>query len=178
MAKLHMSRLRPLLPGIILVALAAWAPHLLVFSQQSPGPSVDLQIIVVRSAEQAGQILARLHQGEDFATLAREVSIDPNASAGGYVSDVDPRTLRPELRSELASMKPGDLSSVIPAAAAFVILKLLSARGVLTASPANPSSPGMGPNRRASGRLGIQYPADVAGQVLADLLFEKFPKPV
>src|SRR5579859_3754241 len=38
---------------------------------------------------------------------------------------------------------------------------------------------GMGPNRdlHLAGKGAIQYPADVAGQVLADMLFQKFPKP-
>ena len=38
---------------------------------------------------------------------------------------------------------------------------------------------GMGPNRdlHLAGKGAIQYPADVAGQVLADMAFQQFPKP-
>ena len=38
---------------------------------------------------------------------------------------------------------------------------------------------GMGPDRdlHSAGKAAIQYPADVAGQVLADMLFERYPKP-
>src|SRR5690242_19867165 len=70
----------------------------------------------------------------------------------------------------------------------FVILKLLdrkteqkaqgSATGLLAANQ-GATGQGMGPNRdlHLAGKGAIQYPADVAGQVLADMLFQKFPKP-
>ncbi|HEX3987584.1 MAG TPA: FG-GAP-like repeat-containing protein [Acidobacteriaceae bacterium] len=174
----HSSRYRLLFLGAVALLFACWWPRLSVFSQEFRTPSVDLQVIVVHSAEQADQALARLRRGEDFAAVARKVSIDPNAATGGYVRNADPRTLRPELRTALVSMKPGSLSGVIPVAGDFVILRLLSSRGGLEPPvQADASSLGMGPNRRAALRPGIQYPADVAGQVLADMLFEKYPKP-
>ncbi|HEY6448499.1 MAG TPA: FG-GAP-like repeat-containing protein [Acidobacteriaceae bacterium] len=143
-------------------------------SAQAPSSAhVDLQVIVVRTQAEAEQVLARLKHGEDFAQVARAVSIDPNASSGGYVRGADPAALRPELRRALAALQPGEISAPIAVGAAFVFVKLLS--GAVTA-PAPASGQGMGPNRKAAGG-GVIYPADVAGQVLADLLFEKFPKP-
>ena len=145
-------------------------------SQDSPFGRLDLQVIVVRTAANADQVLGRLKRGDDFAQVAREFSIDANASTGGYVRGVDPANLLPELRSALASMKPGDISAPLQVSGAFVILKLLSG------SPPAPSAQssaeqGMGPDRKSAAGKTVQYPADVAGQVLADILFEKYPKP-
>jgi len=142
----------------------------------APG-AVDLQVIVVRSQADADAASARLKRGENFAAVARQVSIDPNASAGGYVRGADAASLRPELRTALAAMHPGDISLPIPVFGAFVIVRLL--RGTLSAAAPPQEAPGqgMGANRKTDATRGVEYPADVAGQVLADLLFEKYPKP-
>ena len=150
--------------------------------------TVSLQVIVVDSEAKAQTALQRLKAGEDFASVAKQMSIDPNAGDGGYVAGADPALLRPELREVVASMKPGDVSGAIQTPTGYVILKLLRrtpaapAQGNPSApAAAAPSSPGqgMGPNRDllVAGKGAIQYPADVAGQVLADMLFQKFPKP-
>src|SRR6202167_4415240 len=59
---------------------------------------VTLQVIVVPSSEEAEQVLQRLNKSEDFAALAREKSIDPTASAGGYMGKFATADLRTELR--------------------------------------------------------------------------------
>ena len=66
----------------------------------SPG-RVRLQVIVVDTEAKAEEALARLKKGEDFGELAKENSIDPNASSGGNVGEVDLDTLRPELRDAI-----------------------------------------------------------------------------
>lgn len=43
----------------------------------------NLRQIIVRREEQAQAVLARLRGGEEFAKVAREVSLDPSAKAGG-----------------------------------------------------------------------------------------------
>jgi hypothetical protein len=169
----------PLLVAALLSGGSFLLRRIDLLAQDGASSGVDLQVIVVRTAEQANQALARLKNGEDFSEVARAVSIDPNARAGGYVRNADPANLLPGLRALLASMHPGDVRGPVAVSGAFVILKLL--RGVLppaTAS-AQEAGQGMGHGREASSASGpgIQYPADVAGQVLADLLFEKYPKP-
>ncbi|HEX5426364.1 MAG TPA: FG-GAP-like repeat-containing protein [Candidatus Acidoferrales bacterium] len=155
--------------------------------QKEPG-TVSLQVIVVDSQAKAQTALQRLKAGEDFSTVAKAMSIDPNAANSGYVGDANPALLRPELRQALDSMKPGEISAAIKLSTGYVILKLLGrtlpAGGQGEASPpqvTQESAPGqgMGPNRDllTGGKNIIQYPADVAGQVLADMLFQKFPKP-
>jgi len=143
-------------------------------SQDSSSGVLNLQVIVVDSTGNAQQILDRLNKGEDFATIAKSESIDPTASQGGYLGFVNPSTLRPELREALKNIRPGQTTSVIALPSGFVILKLLPGNQPGVAQ-------GMGPGQARDlplARQGaVRYPADVAGQVLADMLFQKFPKP-
>jgi tetratricopeptide (TPR) repeat protein len=163
---------------------------LLVFPLRTPAPpqenssaKVNLQAIVMDSDDKAQQVLARLKKGEDFSAVAKEVSIDPYASEGGFLGNVDPATLRPELREALEGLRPGQISAIVKVSTGFVILKVLPATPEAVGQGTGPaqSAPGqgMGPSRdlHLAGRGAIQYPADVAGQVLADMLFQKFSKP-
>jgi parvulin-like peptidyl-prolyl isomerase len=54
-------------------------------SVNSTSDRIPLQVIVVRSNEEAEAILARLRKGEDFGALAKQKSIDPTASDGGFM---------------------------------------------------------------------------------------------
>jgi tetratricopeptide (TPR) repeat protein len=187
-------KLKPLV-GFLLAGLATYAGVCSLLAQDTTGGKVNLQVIVVDTEAKAQKVLDRLRRGEEFSAVAREVSIDPNATNGGVVDEVDPARLRPELREALAALKPGEISGVVKVPTGFVILKLLAvnagARGQTDTSqssavgqgmgPGQSSVPvqGMGPNRdlHIAGKGAIQYPADVAGQVLADMLFQKYPKP-
>src|SRR5262252_4233100 len=86
---------------------------------------VALQVIVVTTPEQANQVLARLKAGYDFASLAKEKSIDPTADSGGYMGRMDPASLRPELRDALAGVGPGQISAVAQIPSGYAILKAL-----------------------------------------------------
>src|SRR5580693_8703545 len=143
-------------------------------TQDSPPGMLNLQVIVVDSPGKAQQILDRLKRGEDFTGIAKSESIDPSAAQGGYLELVDPRTLRPELREALKGLRPGQTTNVIAVPSGYVILKLLpeTQPGV-----AQGMGPGQGRDLPLAGQGAVRYPADVAGQVLADMLFQKFPKP-
>ena len=136
---------------------------------------LNLQVIVADSSGKAQQILDRLNKGEDFATIAKLESIDPSASQGGYLGLVNPSTLRPELREALKNIRPGQITRVIAVPSGFAILKLLPENqpGV-----AQGMGPGQARDLPLAGQGAVRYPADVAGQVLADMLFQKFPKPL
>ncbi len=171
------------LGSLALLILAAPRLGTPLSAQNTNAVKVNLQVIVVETAAKAQEVLARLKKGEDFAALAKEVSIDPNASDGGNVGEVDPGRLRPELREALASLKPGEVSGAIRVPTGFVILKFLGEKQEPVGQGMGPgqgaAGQGMGQNRdlHLAGRGAIQYPADVAGQVLADMLFQKYPKP-
>ncbi len=72
-----------------------------------------LLIIVVDSSTQADKVLQRLKNGEDFAALAKELSIDPTASDGGSMGRVNPAALRAELRDAIKRLSIGEISPVI-----------------------------------------------------------------
>ena len=107
-------------------------------SSSTPAASgVPLRIIVVSTAAEADQILARLKSGEDFAVLAKEKSTDPTADSGGYMGIVDPGMLRSELRNALAGVQAGGISSVAHISAGYAIVKVLSPYSVSEMENAN-----------------------------------------
>ncbi len=141
-------------------------------AQSTTQSAVHLLIIVVDSPSQADRVLQRLKNGEDFAALAKELSIDPTASDGGFLGLVDPAALRPELRDAVKSLSVGETSSVIHTHSGYAVLKMIppaSAAPLQNAAPAQilPSS--------ATGA--IRYAPNVGGKGEADLAFRNFPKP-
>jgi tetratricopeptide (TPR) repeat protein len=142
--------------------------------QDSSPRVLNLRVIVVDSPGKAQQILDRLHKGGDFAEMAKSESIDPSGSEGGYIGLVDPSTLRPELREALKGISPGQTTTVTAVPSGYVILKLLPEN---QPSVAQGMGPGQARDLPLAGQGAVRYPADVAGQVLADMLFQKFPKP-
>jgi tetratricopeptide (TPR) repeat protein len=119
------------LAGVLLLALTLISTsarsQTMGAAQKAPPPSeVSLQIIVVDSANEGAQILTRLKNGEDFAAVAREKSIDPNADSGGQVEKVKLSSLRAELRDALSGLEPGQFSNVIRIPAGYAILKRLA----------------------------------------------------
>ena len=87
--------------------------------------AIPVGIIVTASSEEAAKILAALGNGGDFASLARQYSIDPTANNGGYLGKLDPDALRLELRDALQGLAPGQISGVVHIPAGFAILKHL-----------------------------------------------------
>src|SRR5215472_1454193 len=69
-----------------------------LWAQETSGVRVSLQVIVVDTESKAREALERLKRGGPFADVAKEMSIDPNASSGGYVGEADVSSLRPEVR--------------------------------------------------------------------------------
>src|SRR5580658_2721102 len=120
------SRAAAFAPGALALLIFALAiSRTPVSAQNASAGKVNFQVIVVATAAEAEQVLARLRQGEDFTTVAKQVSIDPSASKGGYFNGVDPAALRPELREALASLKAGEVSGAIHVPTGFVIVKVL-----------------------------------------------------
>jgi len=142
-----------------------------VCAQSSPS-TVNLRIIVVASATDADHILQRLKAGEDFATLAREASIDPTASDGGSMGAVDLAALRSELRDAVKGLAAGQISNVVRLPSGYAILKVVTpgeTDALQNTSPARilPSA--------ATGA--IRYSPNVGGKGEADLAFRNFSKP-
>ncbi len=104
-------------------------------SASSQGPAVvpdpstpyPLSIIVVRTREEAEQILERVKHGELFSALAFERSISPTASSGGYLGMMAVDQLRPALRQAMNGVGFGQCSSIAQVPEGYAILYLMSA---------------------------------------------------
>ncbi len=92
---------------------------------REPG-GIWLQIILVGTRPEAEQILDRLRAGESFEKLAREKSLDANAAMGGYMGQLNPSTLRPELGVALKGLSPGQFTDPVETPSGYVILRRLT----------------------------------------------------
>jgi tetratricopeptide (TPR) repeat protein len=162
-------------------------------AQNPAQPVPELRIIVVDSQSEAEQVLKRLQAGSDFATLAREKSIDPSAANGGSLGRIDPATLRTELRDALKGVETGQLTGPVKIANGYAILKVdgrtaPADNGQPVSPPANPAqgnapvvSTGQGMTPTAllalAGRGKVAYPPDVSGAVEVEVAFKTLPKP-
>jgi tetratricopeptide (TPR) repeat protein len=163
---LHVTRL---FAGFLLLLATGLA-------EEPSNQRVGLRIIVVSSASDAQKVLDRVKQGEDFAAIAKAVSTDATASDGGYMGQLDPSTLRSEIRDAIKSIAPGQLTPVIQLPSGYAILQVLSSPPA-SAPPA--LSSGTDNSRilpyTASGTVRYQQP--VGGKGEADLGFRSVPKP-
>ncbi len=107
-----------------LVKKAIWAAIVLTLAPAFAA-TVALRLVVVDSAAEASRILKQLQSGADFAALARERSTDATAIDGGFLGNVDPAALRPELRHALQGLHPGDLSPIVKLPSGYALLKVL-----------------------------------------------------
>lgn len=86
--------------------------------------SVRARHILVSTDEEAGKIRQSLLDGIDFATLAIEVSLSPDAANGGDLGFFHKGQLPRELEEAAFSLKPGRLSQVIISPYGYHVLKL------------------------------------------------------
>jgi tetratricopeptide (TPR) repeat protein len=104
--------------GLILLSQAT--------AQDSPAHAVPLRLIVANSEDEAQRIHDQLKGGADFAVLARLRSVDPTVEDGGFMGEVNPASLRQELRDALQGVLPGQFSGVIRLPTGFAILKVVA----------------------------------------------------
>lgn len=80
--------------------------------QQLYAPEVSH--ILVETEEQAEQAINRLEEGETFAEVAAEVSIDPgSAQAGGALGQLVPGRFVPEFEEAALALDPGEVSEPV-----------------------------------------------------------------
>lgn len=90
------------------------------------GPQVHLQAILVSTEEDAKNVLARLDQGDDFAQVARETSLDAQSKeSGGDLGWLPRGVLEKEAEDTAFSMKAGQVSGPVEADQGTYVLKLL-----------------------------------------------------
>lgn len=88
--------------------------------------AIPVRLIVLSSAQDAQAALDRLKTGADFAVLAREESVDPTSSDGGFLGKIDPTSLRPELRDALRGVQPGQFSRIVKIPSGYAVLEVLT----------------------------------------------------
>ena len=83
---------------------------------------VRIRQIVVEDEAKARQLRAQLGEGADFATLATEHSLAPEAGEGGLLPDFA-RGEMPEVFDEAFKLRPGGLSRVLESPYGFHLLR-------------------------------------------------------
>src|SRR5271154_5644362 len=94
-------------------------------TQNSNSNEIPLQVIVVRTPEEAQLLTDQLRKGADFTQLAREKSIDPTSNSDGYMGRLSPTTLRSELRDALRGIGPGQITPIVHLPSGYAILKVM-----------------------------------------------------
>ena len=145
-----------------------------LLSSQDSTPTVSLQIIVVGSQSEAQSVLDRVKRGEDFATVAKQLSTDNTASDGGNMGQVNPMNLRPEIRDALQGLAPGGTSAIVHLPSGYAILKLLAIQAGSAQNSSGTDNSRILPHTASSV---IRYQQPVGGKGEADLGFRSFPKP-
>lgn len=116
-------------------------------------------------------MLNRLKAGYDFATLAKEKSIDPTAHSGGFMGRMNPAALRLELRDALKGVAPGQLSGIARIPSGYAILK------VIPESEAGKTENAPRARLDALSAYGsVQYSLSVSGFIDAEEALLRFPK--
>ena len=99
-----------------------------MFEEQAPktADQVRFRVIVLATEDEAQAALDRLRNGEDFATVAREVSQHAASREQGGEQDWTPRgVLEPVLDEPLFSLEVGQISDIITGQSALFIVQVL-----------------------------------------------------
>jgi len=83
-----------------------------------------LHHILVSSGAEARRVEERLGAGEDFAALARELSLDPSAPTGGDQGEIAVDDLPPAFALQVERLKPGEVGEPIQASDGWHLFRL------------------------------------------------------
>lgn len=72
-----------------------------------------LRIIVVENPQQAEAAKRRLRNGEPFAKVAHDASIDPTAPGGGYIGEMELSELDAKIAAAAAQLQYGETSGIV-----------------------------------------------------------------
>ena len=77
-------------------------------------PKADARVILLRTRQEAEEVLLRLRKGEDFGHIAKELSVDlPTAINGGSMKIKEKRKFLPDIGKVLFSLKAGEISDIL-----------------------------------------------------------------
>jgi peptidyl-prolyl cis-trans isomerase C len=91
----------------------------------APTTQIRASQIVVKTEDEANNILARLKKGEKFETLAGELSLDKeSARHGGDIGFFGRGQMAPEFERAAAGLKIGQVSQPVETSSGYVIIKV------------------------------------------------------
>jgi len=82
--------------------------------------------ILVKSSEDAAQVLAALKAGASFEMVARQRSIGPEAADGGDIGFFKKGELLPEFEAAVLALEPGEISGVVQSSRGFQVIKRIN----------------------------------------------------
>jgi len=80
--------------------------------------------IVVRDLKKANEVMARLENGEDFAAVAAQTSIGPEAVRGGDLGLISRKTMPEPLDKTLFKLRVGEISPIVKSAYGYHVFKV------------------------------------------------------
>jgi tetratricopeptide (TPR) repeat protein len=172
------ARIWRLAMSVVAVALITPTTALPQISGAEPDPPSDLvslRIIVLGTAVEAEQIIKRVQAGESFPDLAKALSIDPTADAGGLLDAMPRSALRPELREALQGLEPGHVSGIVRVPTGFAVLQL--AKDADRDRPARRAGSDGGLNPAVSAEGSVRYLLEVGGQNESLMALDLYQKP-
>lgn len=89
-----------------------------------------VDLIMVKTAAEAAQVVSALRQGANFAAVARERSLDESRQSGGYLGPVTRRyPSYPEVAAKAFAIPLGRLSEPFPAKGGYAVIKVSKREG-------------------------------------------------
>jgi peptidyl-prolyl cis-trans isomerase C len=111
----------------------ARASHILI-NFESDDPNADPNTAKQQAKEKAEQILERVRNGEDFATLAKEYSTCPSAKDGGDLQFFRKGQMVPAFEQAAFALEIGQVSDIVETQFGFHIIKLTDKKEASTQS--------------------------------------------
>ena len=101
-----------------------WKESITGDKKKLAGKSYRALMIVVKTEQEAREILSQIAAGADFAVLAKEKSIDAaTAKRGGDLGEFYKGDFAPEIENAILSLKPNEVSSIVKTAIGYAIFK-------------------------------------------------------
>ena len=88
------------------------------------GDEVHASHILVKTEDEAKAVITRLDNGEDFAAVAKDVSIGPSAPNGGDLGWFHHDDMVPEFADAAFALKPGEISGPVHSQYGWHVIKV------------------------------------------------------
>jgi tetratricopeptide (TPR) repeat protein len=163
-------------PSLSYLALCAWSGCLAIcypgalWPEQARPPDAEVGLIELSTAADANQVADALKGGMDFAVLAKERSIDPSSVDGGDVGLLSTANLPANLKTAVATLKPGQISPVLPTDKGYAIVT------VFIVPPQKHDLDAKRIYELTSSGV-VQQNLSISGLDEADAVFKQYPKP-